>query len=123
MKHAGPPALGLALTLLMAVSPGCGARRTPEEQAAVRAQDACIAALEPVSEGRRPSPYAIAMAARHAEAAADVDERWASLRARVRDFAASANAQNSLDALVEECERVNRIVKEKRDDLQPRASG
>ncbi len=63
------------------------------------------------------------MAARHAEAAAAEDERWMALRAKVFDFRGRVDHQESLDALVEECERVNRMVKEKRDDLQPSASG
>ncbi|MDQ3680206.1 MAG: hypothetical protein M3378_06620 [Actinomycetota bacterium] len=95
---------------------GCGGR-TAEEQAAVRAQDACIAALEPVADDQRPSAGALAAATRDAEAAARVDERWGPLRARVREFrdgVGSPAGPASLDALVRECDRVNRIVKEKR---------
>jgi hypothetical protein len=112
----------LVLMFLLAVW-GCGARRTPEEQAAVRAQEACIAALEPVSEERRPSSEAVAMAARHAEAAAKVDDRWMPLRARVLEFGNQPDGRERVDALVRECERVNRIVKEKRGDVAPGASG
>jgi hypothetical protein len=115
--------LGVTLALVLAASAGCGVRRTPEEQAAVRAQDACIAALDPVSKNRRPSTDALGIAARNAEAAAKVDDRWAALRARVLDFRGRADSQESLDALVEECRRVNRIVKEKRDDVPRGASG
>jgi hypothetical protein len=89
----------------------------------VRAQDACIAALEPVSKSRRPTAESLVTAARDAEAAARVDPRWVSLRGRVRDFQARTDAPESLDALVQECRRVNQIVKEKRDDLQPPPSG
>ena len=123
MRGAGPPALVLTLALVLASSPGCGGRRTPEEQAAVRAQDACIAALDPVSKNQRPSNDALATATRDAEAAAKVDERWAALRDRVLDFRGHADSQESLDALVKECGRVNQIVKEKRGDVQPGASG
>lgn len=123
MRGAGPPGLGLTLALVLAMSAGCGGRRTPEEQAAVRAQDACIAALEPVSEGRPPSNEAVATAARHAEAAAEVDQRWSALRARVLDFRSRTDSQESLDALAAECQRVNQIVKEKRGDVSPGASG
>ncbi len=89
----------------------------------MRAQDACIAALDPVSKDQRPSADALAAAGRDAEAAAKVDERWLTLRARVADFRAQPDARESLDALVKECGRVNQLVKEKRDDVQPRASG
>jgi hypothetical protein len=92
----------------------CSARRTPEEQAAVRAQDACIAALEPVSKSRRPAPENLADAVVDAEAAAGVDQRWAPLRARVLEFRERTDSSESLDALVNECGRVNQIVKEKR---------
>jgi hypothetical protein len=115
--------LALGIALVVAVTPGCGGRRTAEEQAAVRAQDACITALEPVSKDQRPSTDALATAARDAEAAAKVDERWMPLRARVLDFGRRTDDRESLDALVKECERVNRIVKEKRGDVQPGASG
>ena len=121
MSRTGLPALGLALAV--AVNAGCSARRTAEEQAAVRAQDACIAALEPVSKDQRPSTEALATAARDAEAAAKVDERWLPLRSQVRHFGERAGEPESLDALVKECERVNRIVKEKRADMGPPASG
>ena len=127
MRRAGPAqglaALGVTLALVLAASPGCGGRRNPEEQAAVRAQDACIAALDPVSKNQRPSNDALATAASEAEAAAKVDERWAALRDRVLDFRGHADNQESLEALVKECGRVNQIVKEKRGDVQPGASG
>jgi hypothetical protein len=111
------------LALVLAASSGCGGRRTPEEQAAVRAQDACIAALDPVSKNQRPSNDALATATRDAEAAAKVDERWAALRDRVLDFRSHADSPESLDALVKECGRANQIVKEKRGDVQRGASG
>ncbi len=125
MRRAGPLALALALTTALATtaSSACGSRRTAEEEAAVRAQDACIAALDPVSKDQRPSTDALVSAARDAEAAAKVDERWSALRARVLDFGDRTDARESLDALVEECARVNRIVKEERDSVRPGASG
>ena len=113
----------LAVALVLAAGSGCGGRRTPQEQAAVRAQDACIAALEPVSKNRRPSNDALATAASEAEAAAKVDERWAALRDRVLDFRSRTDSQESLDALAAECQRVNQIVKEKREDVRRGASG
>ena len=86
----------------------------------MRAQDACISALDPVSRDRRPSVDALRSARRSAEAAAQVDERWSQLRERVRDLESSADAdaaQRSVDALVQECGRVNQIVKAERDDV------
>lgn len=107
-------ALGLALVVL---TPACG--RTPVEQAAVRAQDACIAALEPVSEDRQPFPADLRSALANAEAAARVDQRWAPLRERVRELGSSASGGGGgqLDALAQECDRVNQIVKEEREDV------
>jgi len=89
----------------------------------VRAQDACIAALEPVSKSERPSDDALATASRDADAAARADRRWAPLRTRVLDFKARRDALEALDALAQECGRVNQIVKEKRGDVEPGASG
>jgi hypothetical protein len=101
---------------------GCG--RTAEEQAAVRAQEACIAALGPVAEDKRPSPDALRSATRSAEAAARADGRWQPLQNRVIDFRAtiagdpdSEAGRESLDALAQECGRVNQIVKERREDV------
>ena len=108
--------LGLAVAGLM--TSACG--RTPAEQAAVRAQEACIAALEPVSEDRQPSPADLRSAMSDAEAAARVDQRWAPLRERVRALGSSVGSEPGrahLDALVQECDRVNRIVKEHRHDV------
>ena len=109
-----------ALVILVAgvALSGCG--RTVEEQAAVRAQEACIAALEPVARDQRPSAGALQSAARSAGEAARVDERWASLRRRVDEFRTAVgkgNGGESLHSLMAECERVNRIVKEERDDV------
>lgn len=105
-------ALGLCLSVAVLGS-GCG-RRTPEEQAAVRAQEACIAALEPVARDERPPPSALDAATGDAEAAARVDDRWATLRTRVDEFRSRPAERAPLDALVEECGRVNQMVKEKR---------
>ncbi len=76
-----------------------------------------------MSTDQRPSTGALAAAVRDAEAAASVDQRWVALRTRVRDFRDRTDTPESLDALVKECERVNQIVKEERDDVAPRASG
>lgn len=108
--------LGMALSGLAASA--CG--RTAVEQAAVRAQEACIAALEPVSKDQKPSVSDLASAVRDAEAAARVDERWAPLRDRVRELRSTLGKEAGrarLDALVEECGRVNQIVKDNRDDV------
>lgn len=112
------PRLALGLALAGLVASACG--RTPAEQAAVRAQDACIAALEPVSQDRQPSTAELRSAVSYAEAAARVDQRWAPLRERVQALRSSVGSEAGrahLDALVQECDRVNRIVKEKRDDV------
>ena len=105
----------MAALLLLALALALTAcTRDPEGQAAVRAQDACIAALEPVALGRVPSDSEIATASRHAEATADVDDRWLPLRARVRALSAEP-AQPAVDALAEECRRVNDLVRSKLD--------
>ena len=110
----------VAVVLLVGLSAAaCGARRTAEEQAAVRAQDACIAALEPVSKGRPPSAGDLVGAARDADAAAGVAPRWVPLRERVGEYRARSEARETLDALVQECARVNQIVKEKRAEDTP----
>ena len=109
---------GLVIAALASTAAGCG--RTPDEQAAVRAQEACIAALDPVARDRRPSADALRSATRNADAAAAEDDRWSPLRDRVHELQTSIDteaARESLDALVEECRRVNDIVKEKRDDV------
>ncbi len=112
------PRLVLGLALASLAASACG--RTPAEQAAVRAQDACIAALEPVSQDRQPSAADLRSAVSDAEAAARADRRWAPLRERVRALRSSVDSEagrGQLDALVQECDQVNRIVKEKRDDV------
>lgn len=100
----------------MAVA-NCG--RTAQEQAAVRAQEACIAALGPVARDQQPSTGALASARRHADAAASADQRWVRLRDRVRELGDTTGqgGGRAVDAVVRECERVNRIVKEERGDI------
>lgn len=99
----------------MAIAAGlasCG--RRAESAAAERAQDSCIAALAPVAEGRPPASAVLREAVADAEAAARVDRRWLPLRARlraVRDTAGGPDAGASIAALVEECERVNGIIR------------
>ncbi len=113
-------AVGSVLGLALAVVVGSACGRTPVERAAVRAQDACITALDPVSEDRRLSPADLRSALSDAEAAARVDQRWAPLLERVRNLASVAGSGEGgaqLDALVQECDRVNQIVKENRDDV------
>ena len=84
----------------------------------MRAQDACIAALEPVSKDERPSPEALRSAARSAEAAAREDRRWLPLRQRVEEFRSQLGAGHlDPDPLAQECRRVNQIVKDERDDV------
>lgn len=98
----------MAVLVLVLVTAACN--RNAEGQAATRAQDACIVALGPVAKGRLPTTDEIGRAARHAEAAAEVDDRWLPLRARVRELAATT-ARPAVDALADECRRVNDIVR------------
>ena len=91
-----------------------GGCRSAESRAAERAQDACIGSLQPVADGGRPSTAVLRRAAADADAAAGVDDRWAPLRASVRaalDRRGSPRFEAAVDALVEECERVNEIVR------------
>lgn len=97
----------------MAGTAGCG--RSDESEAAERAQDACIGALEPVAAGQTLSAAVLDETVAHADAAAEVDpDRWSPLRARARAAraaAGSADMERSIDALVQECERVNEVVR------------
>lgn len=110
------------LASVAVVVAGCG--RGAESRAAERAQDACLEALEPVSRGEPPSPEALRAALGAAEAAATGDRRWAVLPGRVRDVRAALagpaghgdGGGAAMAALVEECERVNAIVKRERQD-------
>lgn len=103
--------MGLAAATL-AGGTACG--RSAESRAAEQAQDACIGSLEPVSEGGTPSPDVLERAVAHAEEAAEADERWEPLRARL--LAARARhgtpaLERAVDELIDECERVNDIVR------------
>lgn len=90
----------------------CG--RSAESRAAEQAQDACIASLEPVSEGGTPSAEVLGRAVADAEDAAEVNERWEPLRARLRTARAGHGTpalERAVDELIEECKRVNDIVR------------
>jgi hypothetical protein len=85
-----------------------------EDRAAVRAQDACISSLEPVADGRTPSADDLDAAVADAEAAAEVDDRWAPLGVllrQARDQRGTPAFEPSVDALVAECEQVNDYVR------------
>ena len=106
--------MALALTLaVVAGGVGCG-RRSAESKAAERAQDACIGSLSPVADNRQPSAAVLDAAVADAEAAASVDERWQPLLARLRaarQARGTPAVDPAIDALVEECDRVNDIVR------------
>lgn len=105
-----------AMVALVLAAGGCVPN--PEGRAAGRAQDACIAALEPVAQRRVPTAAELAQASRVAEAAAAADERWVPLRQRVRELAEAvsggADPQAAVDALADECRHVNDIVRTSR---------
>lgn len=103
----------LVVVLLAVVLAGACAR-TPQDKAAEEAQEACIVALEPVAQGRTPTSEQVARARRHAEAAADADQRWTPLRARLEQFD-TASTPPAIDALTVECRRVNDIVRAEQD--------
>ena len=99
--------------VVVAASAGCG-RRSAESKAAERAQDACIGALEPVSDGKVPDDDVLDAALTDAEAAAAVDDRWRPLAARLRAAVATGGGPDlepAVDALAAECGRVNDIVR------------
>lgn len=105
-------ALLAAGALAAAGAAGCG--RSDESRAAEQAQDACIGALEPVSNGEVPSPAVLRQAVAHAEAAAAVDDRWRALRVRLGaavDSYGTPAFGPAVDAVVGECDRVNEIVR------------
>lgn len=115
----GVAVLGLVAATLAVVLAGAACGRTAEEQAAVDAQEACITALGPVARQRLPSEEDLRAAARDAGAAARVDERWVPLRRRVSELRTAVAGQDGrgVDALAQECRRVNDIVKQERDDV------
>lgn len=103
----------MALAGLAGASAGC-ARRSAESNAAERAQDACIGSLTPVSRNEEPSVGVLDRAVADAEAANQVDDRWAPLVARLRAVRLAQGTpavDPAIDALVEECDRVNEIVR------------
>lgn len=84
------------------------------DRAAVRAQDACIGALEPVADERTPSAAALDEAVADARAAAEVDDRWRPLRGlllQARDRRGTPAFEASVEALVAECGRVNDYIR------------
>ncbi|MGQ0521095.1 MAG: hypothetical protein ACT4PX_08100 [Actinomycetota bacterium] len=67
-----------------------------------------------MSEGEAPSFAALDRAVADAEGAAEVDERWEPLRARLRAARAGHGTpalERAVDELIDECERVNDIVR------------
>lgn len=104
----------MALALTLAVGAGACGRRSAESRAAERAQDACIGALEPVADAQVPSAAVLDEALADAEAAADVDDRWRPLLARVRSAEATRATPDfapAVEALADECGRVNEIIR------------
>lgn len=92
---------------------GCS-RRSAGSKAAERAQDACIGALEPVSNGKAPAADVLDAALGDAEAAAEVDDRWRPLVTRLRAAVATHGGPDfdpAVDALAAECGRVNDIIR------------
>ncbi|MGI8684720.1 MAG: hypothetical protein ACR2MO_06470, partial [Acidimicrobiales bacterium] len=82
--------------------------------AAEHAQDACIGALSPVADQKLPTFDALDKARTDAEAAADVDDRWAPLLERVKALDAARGTPGidpAVDALAAECGRVNEIIR------------
>jgi hypothetical protein len=92
---------------------GCG-RQSRESRAAEHAQDACIGALSPVADQRLPSVDVLDRAREDAGTAAEVDDRWAPLVARLDAVAAARGTPGidpAVDELTAECGRVNEIVR------------
>ena len=90
----------------------CGT--SPQERAAARAVDACIAALEPVAERRPPSSAVLREAADEAEDAARTDDRWevlAGVLRRAADTAGTPEGDAAVAALVDECRRSRDLVR------------
>lgn len=106
---------GLRAAALVAAavgSAGCGP--SVEERAAERAVEACIAALEPVAEDRRPPPAVLESALADAEEAARADDRWEVLAGALRRAAATAGTpagDAAVARLVDECRRSRDLVR------------
>lgn len=101
------------LVVAVLAAGGCG-RRSPEARAAERAQDACIGVLAPVADQELPSAAVLDDARADAEAATEVDDRWAALVQRLEDLEAQRDTplvDPAVDALREECGRVNDFVR------------
>lgn len=102
-----------ALALVVgAGTAGCGG--SPEERAAARAIDACIAALEPVAENRPPSRPVLEDARRDAEEAARTDDHWAALAdvlRRAEEAAGTPEGSAAVATLVDECSRSRDFVR------------
>lgn len=84
------------------------------DEAAERAQDACIGALEPVSQAKVPSAGVLEEALVDAGEAAGVDGRWAPLLAQLQSAKAARGTPlfvHAIDELAAECGRVNEIVR------------
>lgn len=115
MRPSGPVGgLLVVLALTLAVGAGACGRRSAESKAAERAQDACIGALAPVADAKVPSAAVLDEARADAEAAADVDDRWRPLLARVRGAEGTRGTQEfapAIAALADECGRVNEIIR------------
>lgn len=112
MGAASPVVLVIVVLAVVLAAGACA--RGPQDKAAGEAQEACIVALEPVAQGRTPTSEQVARARRHAEAAADADQRWTPLRARLEQFDTASTPQ-AIDALTVECRRVNDIVRAEQD--------
>ena len=87
---------------------------SPEERAAARAVDACIAALEPVAERRPPSSAVLRKAAAEAEDAARTDDHWevlAGVLRRAADTAGTPEGDAAVAALVDECRHSRDFVR------------
>lgn len=90
----------------------CGAG--PEERAAAQAVDACIAALEPVADGRPPSSAVLRQAADDAADSARTDDHWDGLADVLRRAAAAAGTPEgdaAIAALVDECRESRDFVR------------
>jgi len=101
------------LVVAVVAAGGCG-RRSAAARAAEWAQDACIAALSPIAEQELPSASVLDDAQGDAQAAADVDDRWSALVERLEDLEAQRDTPRvdpAVDALREECGRVNDFVR------------
>lgn len=102
------------LVLVLGAATTAACTRTAQDKAAQDAQDACIVALEPVAQGRTVTPDQVTRAREHADAAAEADERWTPLKARVEQLGTAATPE-AVDALTVECRRVNDIVRGEQD--------